>query len=204
VRAGWIGFLLGAAVGSVPFAWLVHRLATGRDLRAEGSGNPGAANVQRTIGVGWGAVAAALDVGKGALAVWLAVRWVGAAGGVAAAVGAVVGHIVSPWLGGRGGRGVAPAAGAFAVLAPAATGLAAMVFALAVAATRWVSLGSLLAAAVLPAAILLMGPGRKAAVAAAAVALAIAWRHRGNFERMRAGTEPRVRWRGSSGRSGRR
>ena len=194
-----VGLVCGLLLGSVPFAWLVHRAATGRDLRREGSGNPGAANVERSAGSGWGAVALALEIGKGAAAVLLATRLADAGAGVPAALGAVLGHVVSPWLGGRGGRGVAAAAGAFLVLAPWATLGAAAVFAVVVATTRWVSLGSVAGAAALPAAVLATGAGGRIALAASAVALLIAWRHRTNFERMRAGTEPRVGDRGSAG-----
>ena len=186
------GFAIGAAFGSIPFAWLLHLLATGRDLRREGSGNPGATNVERSAGPGWGAAALALDAGKGAAAVLVAVRWAGADAGVPAALGAVLGHVFTPWLSGRGGKGVATTAGAYALLAPAATGASLLVFALAVATTRYVSLGSVLGAAALPIAVLLAGPGTRAAGVAAALAAVIAWRHRENFARMRAGVEPRL------------
>ena len=193
------GLVCGLLIGGVPFAWLVHRAATGRDLRREGSGNPGATNVERSAGWGWGLLALALEIGKGAGAVMVASRLAGADAAVPAATGAVLGHVVSPWLGGRGGRGVAAAAGAFLVLAPWATLAAAGVFAVVVAATRWVSLGSVAGAAALPLAALAFGAAGRIVLAAAAVALLIAWRHRANFERMRAGTEPRVGVRGSAG-----
>ena len=186
------GLSLGAAAGSIPFAWLVHRVVTGRDLRREGSGNPGAANVSRIDGIAWGATALALDAGKGAAAVLLAARIVGDAAVVPAALGAVFAHVFTPWLRGRGGKGVATAAGAFAIVAPAATVEALVVFALVVAVTRFVSLASVLGAAALPVTISLVGPGGRAALAAFAIGLLIAWRHGGNFARMRAGTEPRL------------
>jgi len=186
------GVLLGAAIGSIPFAWLLHGIATGRDLRGEGSGNPGATNVRRLDGRAWGASALALDAGKGALAVLAAGRLAGEAACVPAALGAVLGHVFTPWLRGRGGKGVATAAGAYAVLAPAATGVAFLVFALVVAVTRLVSLGSVLGAAALPIAVSWLSPGGRATSAAAAIAVLVAWRHRGNFARMRAGTEPRL------------
>jgi glycerol-3-phosphate acyltransferase PlsY len=186
------GLAIGAAAGSIPFAWLLHRIATGRDLRSEGSGNPGATNLERADGKAWGAVALALDAGKGAAAVVIASRLAGEVACVPAALGAVMGHAFSPWLMGRGGKGVATAAGAYAVLAPPATAAALAVFVLAVAVTRFVSLGSVLGAVALPIAVSLLGPGGRAAAAAGAIAVLIAWRHRGNFARMRAGTEPRL------------
>ena len=186
------GLAIGIAAGSIPFAWLLYRAATGRDLRNEGSGNPGATNLQRQEGVWWGAAALALDAGKGAAAVVLAAHVAGDVARVPAVWGAVVGHVFSPWLLLRGGKGVATAAGAFAVVAPAATAIAAVAFTVSLAATRFVSAGSVVGAASLPIAVWLLGPGASAAYAAAGIALLVAWRHRANFARMRAGTEPRV------------
>jgi glycerol-3-phosphate acyltransferase PlsY len=191
------GVGLGAAVGSIPFAWLLYRAATGRDLREVGSGNPGATNLERAAGWGWGAAALALDAGKGAAAVVVAQQVAGTAACVPAAVGAVLGHVFTPWLRGRGGKGVATTAGAFAVLAPAATAIAVALFVIVALLTRFVSAASVSAAVALPLAMLPFGPGGREAEAAAAVALLIAWRHRGNFARMREGTEPRLGGRAS-------
>jgi glycerol-3-phosphate acyltransferase PlsY len=196
-----LGALCGAALGSVPFAWLVHRAVTGRDLRREGSGNPGAANVQRSTGTVWGIVAVALDAGKAALAVELARRIGGMPAAIAAAAAAVVFHVASPWLAGRGGKGVAPAAGAFAMLAPIPTAAAVAAFGTVLTMTRFVSLASVGAAVILPIALAVAGAGAAMTVTALGVALLIAWRHRENFARMRRGTEPRARW-SARGRGG--
>lgn len=191
--SGWIyGLAIGFAAGSLPFAWWLHAVVSGRDLRDVGSGNPGSTNLGRSLGGGFAGAALLLDAGKGAAAVFVAQRMVGPTGAVPAAVGAVVGHVFSPWLSGRGGKGVATAAGAYAVLAPAATGLALTVFVFVVSLTRFVSLGSVLAALSLPVGVAVLGPKGAIATAAAATAVLIAWRHRENFARMRAGTEPRV------------
>ena len=191
-----VGFAIGAVLGSVPFAWLLHRARTGRDLRDLGSGNPGAMNLGRAAGLGWGLAGFALDAGKGAAAVWIGSRYAGEPGGISAAVGAVAGHVFSPWLSGRGGKGVATAAGAYALLAPSSAVAAVAVFAIVVAATRFVAAGSMAAAVALPLAVLTIGPGGSHAIAALAIAALIAWRHRANFARMRAGTEPRLGSRG--------
>ena len=189
---------VGSVVGSVPFAAIVHRARRGGDVREVGSGNPGAANVYRESGPAWGVLVLALDAGKGALAVVLSQWYLGEQVGGAAAIGAVLGHSLSPWLRFRGGRGVATALGAFGVLAPAATAASVAAFAIVVLATRWISLGSVLGAAVLPVACAWTS-GLRIALPAAAAAAWIAWRHRPNFERMRGGTEPRF---GSGGARG--
>ena len=194
----------GAALGSLPFSWMAYRLATGGELRDVGSGNPGATNVFRTAGPLWGTVALALDVGKGALAAWLGSRWAGRDGALAAALACVGAHVATPWLGGRGGKGVAPAAGAFAVVAPAGTSAALGVFLLVLALTRWVSLASIAGALALPFSLVLLGPSRRTAAAAGVVAVLIAWRHRVNFARMRRGTEPRLGESGIAGDGGSR
>jgi glycerol-3-phosphate acyltransferase PlsY len=185
--------LLAYLLGSIPFALLVARRVGGVDLRATGSGNVGAANVLRTTNKSTAAMVLMLDVGKGAAAV-AAARLAGAgdAGTAGAAVAAVAGHIYPIWLRLRGGKGVAVACGAFAVLAPIATALAAAIFVVAVWATRYVSLGSVLASASLvPLADASGAPGAVTAAAAGAAALVI-FRHLGNLMRVARGTERRI------------
>lgn len=183
----------GYVVGSIPFTFLLSRRLGGVDLRRVGSGNVGAANVLRTIGIAPAIAAMCLDAMKGLAAVLLAQRLAAGPGThVAAGLASVVGHIHPVWLGFHGGKGVATAAGAFALLAPWACAAAAGVFAVAVCTTRYVSVGSVagsitlaVAAAIsdVPAAV---GPG--AAIAAAV----IAFEHRGNLARLAAGTERRL------------
>jgi glycerol-3-phosphate acyltransferase PlsY len=105
-----------------------------------------------------------------------------------AATAAVVGHIFPVWLGFRGGKGVATATGAFAVMAPTLTASAAVVFLVVVALTRYVSLGSMLAACALCAGAWWFGP-QFVAFGASAVVAVILVAHRGNLSRLRAGTE---------------
>ena len=183
--------VLGYLIGSVPFAFLVAR-RRGIDLRRAGSGNIGATNVLRTTSTADAALAMCLDVTKGALAVFAA-RAVAtsAAAPVVAGLAAIAGHIYPPWLGFRGGKGVATAAGVFALLAPLAVVSAASVFVIAVWLTRYVSVGSLVAAPVLPIAAALEDVPVPVIVGAAIAALLIAHRHRPNITRLIAGTEPR-------------
>src|SRR5689334_9537070 len=130
----WI--LLGYAIGSVPFAFLLARRA-GIDVRIAGSGNVGAANVVRTSGLSLGVTVMALDMIKGAATVLAASAAAGTAPLMAAAgTAAIVGHIYPVWLRFHGGKGIAVAAGAFAILAPIATMAATLVFVTAVVITR--------------------------------------------------------------------
>jgi glycerol-3-phosphate acyltransferase PlsY len=178
-------------VGSLTFATILVRIFKGVDIRTVGSGNAGGTNVLRTAGKPLAIATALLDVGKGALAVFLMTavtydpRWLGAA-----AVAAVVGHVFPVWFGFRGGKGVATAVGGFAVLAPLAVLAVVAVFAAVVGLTRYVSLASLTAACLLP---LTMGLVARApeseVVAAAAAALILVVSHRTNVRRLLDGTE---------------
>ena len=185
----WI--LLGYALGSVPFAFLVARRA-GIDVRVAGSGNVGAANVVRTSGLSLGVTVMALDMIKGAATVLAAYAAVGTVPPMAAAgAAAVVGHIYPVWLRFHGGKGVAVAAGVFAILAPVATVAATAVFVAAVVSTRVVSLGSVAATAALPPAAWLVGAPTSVIVAAIGSASLILFRHRANVRRIASGTERR-------------
>jgi glycerol-3-phosphate acyltransferase PlsY len=187
-----LAIVLAYVVGSIPFAFLLSR-QRGVDLRRAGSGNVGAANVLRTTGARAAAVAMVLDGVKGTVAVVVAQLISGGLlAPVAAAFASVLGHVYPVWLRFRGGKGVATTAGAFVVLAPAALATSAVVFALAVAATRFVSVGSMAAALTL-AAVTASGDGPALVTAGAmASALVVLHRHRTNVRRLLAGTEQRV------------
>ena len=179
-------------VGSIPFAYLLSR-RSGIDLRRVGSGNVGASNVLRTSGVRTAVLAMALDAAKGSLAVLVTAPL---AGGpvtpVAAGVASIVGHIYPVWLRFRGGKGVATAAGVFAVLTPAALGLAAAVFLVSVWVTRYISVGSMVGATTLA---VVAAAGDSPAIVAVGAGISagiILHRHRANVGRLLAGTERRV------------
>lgn len=179
-------------LGSIPFSFLVAR-REGVDVRAVGSGNVGATNVMRNVGRAAGLLAFVLDFAKGSAATWLAQETVG---GVVfpslAAVVAVLGHMHPVWLGFRGGKGVATGAGAFLPIAPLATVGALIVFGIVAAATRYVSLGSIVGSASLSALAYLLGALPPVPLAAAFVAALIAWKHRENIRRLARGTERRM------------
>lgn len=192
VRAALL-VLAGYLLGSVSFAVLVVRMRTGRDIREEGSGNAGATNVLRSHGKTLAVLVALLDVAKGAAAVLL-VRLVTADPRYAAAAGfaAVLGHVFPAFYGFRGGKGVATALGTFLVLAPVAMLTCIGVFALVVAATRYVSLGSILAMALLPVAAGLFRSPWAIVVAAAATSLLTIGKHLENLKRLARGEERRL------------
>jgi glycerol-3-phosphate acyltransferase PlsY len=184
--------LLGYGVGSLPLGFLVAQQLRGIDLRRVGSGNVGAANVYRTSGVRLAILVVLIDIAKGAGSVMLAARLsAGANEPVTAGLAAILGHMFPVWLKFRGGKGVATACGAFWLLSPLATALAAGVFALTVALTRYVSLGSLAATAALPALAWLTREPAPVIAGGVVAALLIMVRHRGNLARLRDGTERR-------------
>jgi glycerol-3-phosphate acyltransferase PlsY len=184
--------LCGYFAGSVPFAYLLARRA-GIDVRIAGSGNVGASNVLRTTGLGRAALVMVLDVAQGMAAV-LIVHLGAGSSALAALSGAaaVVGHIYPVWLRFHGGKGVAVAAGVFSLLSPAATGVAFTLFVVTVWTTRYVSLGSIAATLALPPVAWWAGAPTAVVIAAAGTAVLILFRHRGNVQRLRSGTERKM------------
>ncbi len=193
---------LGYLLGSIPFGYLIARVAGGSDIRQTGSGNIGATNVARTLGLGAGVLTLLLDAGKGALAVWLAGRY---GHGVAsplvfAGVAAILGHLFPVWLKFHGGRGVATAIGVFLMIGWIAVVVDLVVWVVAMIVWRYASLSSMLWAAALP---LLMywlyapglHPPPEISVGTVLAAILILWRHRENMRRLVEGTEPRMRFR---------
>jgi acyl phosphate:glycerol-3-phosphate acyltransferase len=197
VSSVWTAVAVAAAgylLGSVPFGVLVTRALRGVDVRTAGSGNIGATNVARVVGVGPGLLVLLLDAGKGALAVLLARALAPAEPSVQALGGlaAVAGHVAPFSLGFRGGKGVATALGVLSVLVPWAALAAALAYGLAFALTRISSLGSLLAgaAAVVAAA---LWPGTRLSVGVTlALYATILFTHRGNIRRLVQRTERRL------------
>ncbi|MFN7622718.1 MAG: glycerol-3-phosphate 1-O-acyltransferase PlsY [Acidobacteriota bacterium] len=195
-------FLLGYLCGSIPFGYLIVRLKSGEDIRQSGSGATGANNVTRTAGKGAGILTLFLDALKGAVAVLLA-RWlVGDSGTpwVVAGAGilAVCGHCYPVWLKFKAGKGVATALGVFLVIAPWAVLGSMAVFLATVALTRYISLGSILAAAFIPLGGLiehyLRGPLPNFApvmTALTLVATLVIAKHHENIGRLLAGRESR-------------
>ena len=183
-------------VGSIPSGLILGRIR-GIDVREYGSGNIGTTNVLRTLGKKFGAIVMAADLLKGVVAVLLARYVIGApAGEMAAALAVVAGHDWSLYLRFRGGRGVATSAGALIVMAPLVAAAGIVTFVAVVALTRYVSLGSIAAAAgtVIVMAVftaLDRAPFEYLIFIGIAVAL-IVFQHRENVARLLAGTENKL------------
>jgi glycerol-3-phosphate acyltransferase PlsY len=181
-------------LGSISFAVLLVRAKTGRDIRAEGSGNAGATNVLRSHGKRLALLVALLDVAKGIVPVLLMrlvtsdPRWAAAAG-----FAAILGHVFPVFYGFRGGKGVATAVGAFLALSPLALLVTLVVFIAIVAATRYVSLASVVALALLPpiAGLLFHAP-RAVVTAAGLTAILILFKHLPNLKRLARGEERKL------------
>ena len=185
-------------LGSIPFGYLLVRIFRGEDVRKIGSGNIGATNVARVAGPVAGIFTLALDAAKGAAAVWLAARFANdsATWMVIAGLAALVGHCFPLWLGFRGGKGVATAAGVFLVLCPLALLGSLTLFILVVVFSRYVSLGSIAAAAAIPLLVYFFwaphhAPPLTVTFGALAAALLVVYKHDANMQRLVEGREPR-------------
>ncbi|HKV63820.1 MAG TPA: glycerol-3-phosphate 1-O-acyltransferase PlsY [Candidatus Acidoferrum sp.] len=185
-------------LGSIPFGLLLAKLFGGADVRKAGSGNIGATNVTRVAGPFAGILTLVFDTAKGAAAVWLAARitndnaiWM-----MLAAFAVLLGHCFPVWLKFKGGKGVATALGVFLALSPLAALSALLLFILCVTYWRFVSLGSVAAAAAMPLLIyFLWAPGHAPPIiidlGTLAIAALVILKHGGNLQRLSQGTEPR-------------
>jgi acyl phosphate:glycerol-3-phosphate acyltransferase len=203
-------------LGSIPFGFLVAK-AKGIDIRSAGSGNIGATNAMRVLGKPAGIAVLVLDALKG----WLACFLGGAIYAhfakimipiepsdyvdypvesplvlshflIVAGIFAVLGHNYTCWLKFKGGKGVATTAGVFVALAPWALLVALVVFILAVALTRYISVGSIAAAIALPATVWIMTPHNLPLdVVTTALGVLAIYKHKSNIQRLLAGTENR-------------
>jgi glycerol-3-phosphate acyltransferase PlsY len=201
---GLLSILIAYILGSIPFGYLLTRMATGRDVRASGSGNIGATNVLRTAGKKLGVATLALDILKGTLAVVLAqyltkddpqesqAMWM-----TLAAFAVCAGHVFPVFLRFKGGKAVATFAGAFGYLMPLPLALTIVVFIFGVWKTRHISVGSILGGGLFPlAAWLVLQPSAIEMLAVIAACALVIFRHKSNIERLRAGTENVFRWGG--------
>jgi len=196
-----ISISLAYLLGSIPFGYLLVRIFRKQDIRATGSGNIGATNVARSGAKGLGILTLILDALKGFFAVLIAQKIAAPYGfpqayeiAVAAALAAVLGHCFPAWLGFRGGKGVATALGVFFALVPLTTVLYLLgVFLLIVLVTKYVSLASIVAAALFPVFALPHAPAKTPIIIAGyiLIPLIVILKHHQNIRRLLSGTENR-------------
>jgi glycerol-3-phosphate acyltransferase PlsY len=197
---GILSIVIAYLLGAIPFGYLLVKFTKGADVRAAGSGNIGATNVLRTAGKAEGIATLLLDIGKGFLAVWIAIRltdnsplWT-----ALAALAVMAGHAFPVFLQFKGGKAVASFIGAFLCLTPLAMLAALLLFVVTVARTKHISAGSILAAATFPFAVwMILHPAWEITLAAFIAGAFIVYRHSANIDRLRQSAENVFQWRKS-------
>lgn len=181
-------------LGSLPSGLWIGKWHSGIDLREHGSRNTGATNAYRTLGR-WPALAVFVcDAGKGMLGVYLGQVLAGnELGAVVGGIAAMCGHNWSLFLNFKGGRGVATGLGVIALLSPKTTLIVFVVWAVIVYVTRYVSLGSIVAAALVPILMWFFGDSREVLLFGLAAAVFVIVRHRPNIERLMRGEELKIK-----------
>jgi len=184
-------------IGALPFGRWLGRLVGRVDITRQGSGNIGATNVAREVGLQWGMLTLVLDVMKGFIPVFLISRYYPdwRAGPAFVGLCALAGHQFSIFVGFKGGKGVATALGVCLAVAPLQALMAVCVFVLAVGLSDFVSLGSMLSACSLPVLFLVTGMPTLWVVASVLMAGLICFRHKDNIHRLMKGEERRWRTR---------
>ena len=191
MMSGVIAAIVGYVLGSVLFGVLVPRLA-GVDIYTVGSGNPGTANVARTMGRRLAAATVIGDIAKGAVAAAIGLALLDSAGAYGAGFAAVVGHCFPVWRPAGGGKGVATSIGALLVASPWVGVASLVVWAAQLSITRVASTGSLLLAAMWVPAVMVAGGRSWDLVWTAAMSILVIARHHENIRRLVTGTERRV------------
>lgn len=215
MTAAFAIILMSYLIGSFPTGYIVSRMR-GVDIRRYGSGNIGATNVFRILGPWLGTLVFLADAAKGFSAIWAAKKLNAhfpasllemeglfmpstsvlppVIAAILAAIWVIIGHSFTLWLGFKGGKGVATALGALIFLTPWAGLIAFAIWVAVLFATRYVSVASLVAVASVPPTTFLMAPAADRIPLTGLMTLLAAmifWRHRGNIERLRRGTEHR-------------
>ncbi len=174
-------------LGAIPFSYLIAR-AKGVDVKRVGSGNVGATNVARSVGLPYGVLAFLLDWGKGVLSAWLALQW---GLPVWLSAFAVAGHNWSPFLGFKSGKGVATTLGILAVLAWPVFLLTLAVWILLAVLTRYVSIASVIALLLVPIWLRALQAPSEGVWLMLGLGVLSAFQHRENFRRLVRGEEHR-------------
>jgi acyl phosphate:glycerol-3-phosphate acyltransferase len=181
-------------IGSISFSTLIGRWFGKIDIRDHGSGNAGATNTLRVLGVRYAVIVLLADIAKGVVAVLLA-KALGAGNPwvtYLSALTVIIGHNWPIYFGFRGGKGIATTIGVLLILMPKSVLTASLVAVILIALTRYVSLGAIVLTVLTPVAGILFHSGTGKVVLAVAIAVLSIWRHRKNIQRLLHGQERRV------------
>jgi acyl phosphate:glycerol-3-phosphate acyltransferase len=177
-------------IGAIPTGVILAKAFAGRDIRQEGSGNIGATNVTRVLGKKVGALTLVGDLLKGFIPVWAGSHLVSSVEVVCLmGLAAFLGHLFPVYLKFKGGKGVATALGVFLYLSPIVILIEVIIFAFAVGVWKYVSLGSLIAAAAMPVLLLMIAFPKPIVLLSIVFALLIFIKHKANIQRLLNGTE---------------
>lgn len=193
-----IAAIVAYLIGSIPTGYLIVKSATGQDIRQVGSGSTGATNVKRVMGKKWFFIVLLLDALKGAIPVMIAnfVPYLHSNSGLTAVIAAacvLLGHSKSIYLGFTGGKSVASGVGTILALSPTVGLSIALIWAIITYASKYVSLGSIIALALSPILMFLFNQPIAYVVYCAIGAIYVIYLHRENIKRLLAGTENKVR-----------
>ncbi|WP_274364494.1 glycerol-3-phosphate 1-O-acyltransferase PlsY [Paenibacillus thermotolerans] len=196
-----IAIVVSYLIGSVSFSFLFGKLGKGIDIRKHGSGNAGATNTLRVLGLGPALTVLALDIAKGVLAVWVG-KWLEPDNlwlAVAAGLAVIAGHNWPVFFAFKGGKGIATTIGVVATLCFIPGVIAGGIGILSIVFTRFVSLGSLLFTGLLPIALILMHRETELIVASLIIAVFAFYRHRSNIVKIVKGKENKLAFRRTEG-----
>lgn len=182
--------LMGYLLGSLPFSYIVPKLFKGLDIRTVGSGNVGATNVYRNVGLTGAIIAFTGDILKGIFATWLALVLWGEEAALFSGMFSMIGHCYSIFLGFKGGKGVTTSAGIVLVLSPAIFGILFIFQVISIGTTKIVSLSSILAAVLFPMLAILLNQSQAFILFSFFMSLFVIYRHRSNIVRLIRFEEP--------------
>ena len=180
-----IYLILSYLCGAIPFGYIVAKLFRNTDIRTIGSGNPGATNVYRTISKPLGILTLLLDMLKGFIPVYYLII-------LAVALVTILGHVFTVFLNFKGGKGVATGCGIFFALNPLATTICLITFIIVLTISKYVSLGSICAAIMLPIAIFVFDSNIQLVIFSVIIAIVVVVRHISNIKRLLNGTENKI------------
>jgi glycerol-3-phosphate acyltransferase PlsY len=179
-------------IGSIPFSYISAQVLAHTDVRSRGSGNVGATNAYRTSGVWAGLLALIGDLLKGAVAAWLGLAMGGPVLVIICSLAAVIGHCYPLFLRFRGGKAVATAGGVVLLLMPKVGLTLLLMFIAVVVLTRYVSLGSVIVAILLPFVTYLFHYPWQYTLLSTLMMIIVVYRHRENISRLKGGSEARI------------